>query len=171
MEGGKVKMISKKLEDAINDQINAELYSAYIYLSMSSWFDSMNLKGMSRWMSIQSKEEVEHAMKFAAYVMERGGRVLYKPVEGPETEWVSPLEAFKVAYEHEKYVTRRINDLMDLAVAEKDYASQALLQWFVTEQVEEEANADEIVSKLEMIGEGKHGLLMIDRELGDREDD
>lgn len=171
MEGGEVTMISKKLEDAMNDQINAELYSAYIYLSMSSWFDSENLKGMSHWMGIQAKEEVEHAMKFAGYVMERGGRVLYKGIEGPETGWTSPLEAFKVAYEHEKYVTRRINDLMDLAVAEKDYASQAFLQWFVTEQVEEEANADEIVSKLGMIGDGKHGLLMIDRELGDREDD
>ena len=90
-------MISKKIEDAINDQINAELYSAYIYLSMSSWFDSANLKGMSHWMGIQAKEEVEHAMKFAGYVMERGGRVLYKAVEGPETEWTSPFEAFKVA--------------------------------------------------------------------------
>lgn len=164
-------MISKKIEDALNDQINAELYSAYIYLSMSSWLDSMNLKGMSHWMSIQAKEEVEHAMKFAAYVMERGGRVLYKAVEEPETQWTSPLDVFKVAYEHEKYITRRINDLMDLAVAEKDYASQALLQWFVSEQVEEEANADEIVAKLGMIGEGKHGLLMVDRELGGREDD
>ncbi len=161
-------MISKKIEDAINDQINAELYSSYIYLSMASWFDSMNLKGMSHWMTLQAKEEAEHAMKFAGYVMERGGRVLYKAVEGPETEWHSPLEAFKAAYEHEKYVTRRINDLMDLAVAEKDYATQVLLQWFVNEQVEEEANADEIVNKLEMIGEAKHALFMVDRELGAR---
>ena len=164
-------MINKKIEDAINDQINAELHSAYIYLSMASWFDSMNLKGMSHWMNIQAKEEVEHAMKFADFVMERGGRVLYKAVAAPETEWASPLEAFRGAYEHEKYVTRRINDLMDLAVAEKDYASQVLLHWFISEQVEEEANASEIVGKLEMMADGKHGLLVIDRELGGREDD
>ncbi len=164
-------MISRKLEDAINDQINAELYSAYIYLSMASWFDSMNLKGMSHWMNLQAKEEVEHALKFADYIMERGGRVVYKAIEGPETEWPSPLEAFRAAYDHEKYVTRRINDLMDLAIAEKDYASQVLLHWFISEQVEEEANASEIVGKLEMIADGKHGMLMIDRELAGRGDD
>ncbi|MDI9369612.1 MAG: ferritin [Synergistaceae bacterium] len=164
-------MINRKVEEAINEQINAELYSAYIYLSMASWFDSMNLGGMAHWMNLQAKEEVEHALKFADFLMERGGRVIYKAIEGPETEWPSPLEAFRAAYDHEKYVTRRINDLMDIAIAEKDYASQVFLQWFITEQVEEEASASEIVGRLEMIGDGKHGLLMIDKELAGREDD
>ena len=164
-------MINRKVEEAINEQINAELYSAYIYLSMASWFDSMNLGGMAHWMNLQAKEEVEHALKFADFLMERGGRVIYKAIEGPETEWPSPLEAFRAAYDHEKYVTRRINDLMDIAIAEKDYASQVFLQWFITEQVEEEASASEIVGRLEMIGDGKQGLLMIEKELAGREED
>ena len=164
-------MISKKIEDAFNDQINAELYSAYIYLSMSAYLNSVDLNGMAHWMKVQAEEEVEHAMKFSSYIVERGGRVKYKAIECPQEEWASALEVFKGAYEHERYVTRRINDLMDLAVAEKDYASQVFLQWFVSEQVEEEANADEIVKKLEMIGEGRHGIYMLDKELGGRKAD
>jgi ferritin len=171
MEGGSLRMISKKIEDAFNDQINAELYSAYIYLSMSAYLNSADLNGMAHWMKVQAEEEVEHAMKFASYIVERGGRVKYKAIECPQEEWASALEVFKGAYEHERYVTRRINDLMDLSVAEKDYASQVFLQWFVSEQVEEEANADEIVKKLEMIGEGRHGIYMLDKELGGRKAD
>jgi ferritin len=171
MEGGTLGMISKKIEDAFNDQINAELYSAYIYLSMSAYLNSVDLNGMAHWMKLQAQEEVEHAMKFASYIVERGGRVNYKAIDCPQEEWPSALEVFKGAYEHERYVTRRINDLMDLSVTEKDYASQVFLQWFVSEQVEEEANADEIVKKLEMIGEGRHGIYMLDRELGKREAD
>ena len=162
-------MISKKLEDAFNDQINAELYSAYLYLSMSAYFESVDMRGMARWMHVQSGEETSHAMKFADYIVERGGRVRYKAIESPAAEWASPLEAFKNAYEHERYVSRRINDLMDLAVTEKDYASQVFLQWFVSEQVEEEAHADEIVRKLEMMGEARHVVYMLDKELGKRE--
>jgi ferritin len=171
MEGGAVKMISKKIEDAFNDQINAELFSAYLYLSMSAYLNSIDMNGMAHWMKVQAKEEVEHAMKFASYIVERGGRVVYKAIECPQEAWKSVLEVFKGGYEHERCVTRRINDLMDLAIAEKDYASQVFLQWFVSEQVEEEANADEIIKKIEMIGEGRHGIYMLDKELGKREDD
>ena len=164
-------MISKKIEDAFNDQINAELYSSYIYLSMSACLNSMDLNGMAHWMYVQAKEELEHAMKFAQYIVERGGRVKYKAIEGPQEEWGTALEVFKGAYEHERYVTRRINDLMDLSVSEKDYASQIFLQWFVSEQVEEEGNVDAIIKKMEMMGVGKHGLYMLDKEFGRREDD
>ncbi|MBL3538428.1 ferritin [Aminivibrio sp.] len=164
-------MISKKIEDAFNDQINAELYSAYIYLSMSAYLNSVDLNGMAHWMKVQAKEELEHATKFASYIVARGGRVKYKAIECPREEWASALEVFKGAYEHERYVTRRINDLMDLAVTEKDYAAQVFLQWFVSEQVEEEANTDGIVKKMEMIGEGRHGMYMIDKELGERKAD
>ncbi|MDD3689281.1 MAG: ferritin [Synergistaceae bacterium] len=171
MEGGTVRMINKKIEDSFNDQINAELYSAYLYLSMSAYLNSIDMNGMAHWMNVQAKEEVEHAMKFASYIVERGGRVVYKAIECPQEAWESVLDVFKGGYEHERYVTRRINDLMDLAIAEKDYASQVFLQWFVSEQVEEEASADEIVKKIEMIGEGRHGIYMLDKELGKREAD
>ena len=161
-------MLNKKIEDAFNDQINAELFSSYLYLAMSAHLEDTAMKGMARWMKFQAKEEMEHAMKFVDFIAERGGRVVYKGIETPQSEWNSPLEIFKAAYEHEQYITKRINDLMELAIPEKDFASQVFLQWFVSEQVEEEANADEIVKKLEMIGEGRNGIYMLDRELGQR---
>ncbi|MEA4880487.1 MAG: ferritin [Synergistaceae bacterium] len=164
-------MLSKKMQDAFNDQINAELFSSYLYLAMSAHLEDATMKGMARWMRLQAQEEMEHAMKFVDFIAERGGRVVYKAIETPQSEWNSPLEIFRGAYEHEQYVTKRINDLMEIALSEKDFASQVFLQWFVTEQVEEEANADEIVKKLEMIGEGRHGIYMLDRELGQREAD
>ena len=161
-------MLNKKIEDAFNDQINAELFSSYLYLAMSAHLEDTAMKGMARWMKFQAKEEMEHAMKFVDFIAERGGRVVYKGIETPQGEWNSPLEIFKAAYEHEQYISKRINDLMELAIPEKDFASQVFLQWFVSEQVEEEANADEIVKKLEMIGEGRNGIYMLDRELGQR---
>ena len=164
-------MLNKKIQDAFNDQINAELFSSYLYLSMSAYLEDKSMTGMAHWMKLQAEEELEHAMKFVDFIAERGGRVVYKAIETPQAEWNSPLEIFEAAYEHEQYITKRINDLMELTIPEKDFASQIFLQWFVTEQVEEEANADEIVQKLKMIGDGKNGIYMLDRELGQREAD
>ena len=161
-------MLSKKMETALNDQINAELHSAYLYLSMAAYFHSMNLGGMAQWMQVQAKEEVGHAMKIYGYINERGSRILLKPVEGPATEWKSPLDAFKAAYKHELYITKRIHDLVDMAAKEKDLATQSFLKWFIDEQVEEEASADDVVQKLTLTGDKGPGLFMLDRELGRR---
>jgi len=161
-------MIGKKMEKALNDQINAELYSAYIYLAMSAYFEAENLLGCANWMRIQVQEETAHAMKIYDFVNERGGRVVLKAVEGPPKDWKSPLAAFEAAYEHEQYVTGRINKLVDLAIAEKDHASNAFLQWFVNEQVEEETSVDTIVQNLKMAEKAPGAMFMVDRELGQR---
>lgn len=161
-------MISEKMQQAFNDQINAEIHSAYLYLSMVSYFKSLNLDGFAQWMTVQTQEEISHGMKFFNFVQERGGKVLLQPIEGPATEWDSPLAAFEAAYKHEQYITKRIDDLMKLARAENDTASEIMLQWFVTEQVEEEANADGIVQKLKMMADAPGGVFMLDRELGAR---
>jgi len=161
-------MLGEKLQDAINDQMNAELYSSYLYLSMSAYFQSVNLAGFANWMRIQAQEELVHVMKFYDYVNERGGRVTLKAVDAPPTEWKSPLAAFEHAYEHEQMVTGRINDLVNLAIDERDHATNGFLQWFVTEQVEEEASADGVVQKLKLVGADGGGMFMVDRELGQR---
>ena len=135
---------------------------------MSAYFESINLKGMANWMRIQAQEEMQHAMRFYDFINERGGRVLLAPVEGPETEWDSPLAVFEDTYKHECKVTGLIHDLVDLAIAEKDHAANAFLQWFVTEQVEEEATAEEIGGKLKLAGDNASVLFMIDQELGQR---
>jgi len=161
-------MIGKKIEKALNDQINAELYSAYLYLSMAAYFESINLPGFASWMRVQTQEEVMHAMKIYDYVNERGSRVILKSIEGPPTKWKSPLAVFEAIYKHEQVVTDRINDLVDLAVKEKDHATNAFLQWFVTEQVEEEQSTDEIVQKLTLIKDAPGAMYMLDKELGQR---
>lgn len=161
-------MISAKLQDAFNKQINAELYSSYLYFSMSSYFLSKNLKGMAHWMRIQAQEEMLHSLKFFDFVNNRGGRSVMEAIDKPPVEWASPLDVFEDAYKHEQKVTRLINDLVDLAIAEKDHAANSFLQWFVDEQVEEEANADEIVQNLKMIGDNAQGLFLIDKELAAR---
>jgi len=161
-------MISEKMQDALNGQLNAELYSAYLYVSMSAYFESMNLRGFANWMRVQAQEEVVHAYKFYSHLNERGGRVILPQIDGPPTEWDSPLAAFEAVYEHEQKVTGLINDLVDLAVAERDHATNNFLQWFVTEQVEEEASASEVVEGLKLIGDAKAELFMLDRELGQR---
>ncbi|MDT8302230.1 MAG: ferritin, partial [Sedimentisphaerales bacterium] len=145
-------MISKKMEEALNEQVNAELYSAYLYLSMESFFKSQNLNGFANWMRIQTQEEVMHAMKMYDFINERGGRILLAAIEGPTTEWDSTLEVFKAVYEHEQKVTGLINNLVDLAITEKDHATNSFLQWFVNEQVEEEATASEILQTLKLAG-------------------
>ncbi len=161
-------MISKKLQDAINAQINKELYSEYLYISMQAWFANQNLDGFANWMDAQGKEERFHAMKFFNYLIERGGKVELKAIEQPTVDFKSPLKAFEAALKHEQFVTKSINDLMEIAIKEKDHASRGLLQWFVDEQVEEEAAADRIVTRLKMIGDNAHALFMIDNELGQR---
>ncbi len=161
-------MISEKMQEAINDQINAELYSAYLYLSMQSYFEAENLPGFATWMDCQVKEETAHAMKFFHYVNERGGRVLLKPIEGPDTEWDSPEAVFQATLEHERVVTGRIHALVKLAREEVDTATEIFLQWYVTEQVEEEASAEDILNKLQRMAGAPGGLFMLDRELGQR---
>lgn len=161
-------MISKKMEEALNGQINAELYSAYLYLSMVSYFASMNLPGFANWMRVQTQEELTHAMKIYDFINERGGRVILKSVAEPVTEWKSPLAAFEAAYKHEQLVTSLINDLVNLAIEEKDHATNNFLQWFVNEQVEEESSVDEVVQKLKMTESVPGGQFLIDRELSQR---
>jgi ferritin len=161
-------MLKPSLEKALNDQINAEIYSAYMYLSMSAWFDDAGLPGMAKWMKAQYQEEMFHADKFFHYVQERGGRVLLRAIEAPPTEWESALDVFEKTLDHERHVTSLINDLASLAIDERDHATHNFLQWFIAEQVEEEATADELVNQLRMVGKSGHGMLMIDRELGVR---
>lgn len=161
-------MLSKKLESAINKQINKELYSAYLYLSMATHLDANNLPGSAHWMRAQFREEQGHAMKFYRYVYERGGQVTLKPIDGPPTEFGSLLSIFEQVLEHEKKVTGLINNLYALALAENDYASQIFFQWFVSEQVEEEDNATQIIETLKMVGEKGQALFLLDRQLAQR---
>ncbi|MHC4436260.1 MAG: ferritin [Planctomycetota bacterium] len=161
-------MISKKMEKALNEQVNAELFSAYLYLSMEAYFKSLNLNGFANWMRVQTQEEVSHAMKIYGFIDERGGRITLKAIEGPQTQWDSPLEVFKAVYEHEQKVTSLINDLVNLAIEEKDHATNTFLQWFVNEQVEEEASADQVVQQLKMMEKAPGGMFMLDRELAQR---
>lgn len=161
-------MISTKIEKALNDQLNAELYSAYLYLSMAAYFESAGLPGLANWMRVQAQEERTHAMKFFDYVNERGGRVILKSIAEPPAQWKSPLAVFEAVYKHEQLVTGRINDLVDLAIKGKDHATNAFLQWFVNEQVEEEKNADEIVRKLQQIANAPGAMFMLDSEMGKR---
>ena len=164
-------MIGNRMQEALNAQIKHELESAYIYLSMAAYFESLGLEGMARWMRVQSGEEVEHAMKFFDHITERDGRVELFSLAQPEKEWASPLEAFKAAYEHEQFITGKINELMKIAADEQDHAAGILLQWFVTEQVEEEASTSHVVGMLKRIGDSGHGLLLLDHELGTRTED
>jgi ferritin len=161
-------MINKKMEEALNGQVNAEMYSAYLYLSMESYFRSLNLNGFANWMRVQTQEEMMHAMKIYDFINERGGRVILKAIKGPPTKWESPLVVFKAVYAHEQKVTGLINKLVDLAVKEKDHATNTFLQWFVNEQVEEESSADGIVQQLKMMKNTPGGMFMFDRELGQR---
>ncbi|OIO02724.1 MAG: ferritin [Elusimicrobia bacterium CG_4_10_14_0_2_um_filter_56_8] len=160
--------ISKKVEEAINKQINAEIYSAYLYLGMSARFTELNLKGMANWLYVQAQEEMTHAMKFYRFNLERGGHAKLPAIEGVRDDWKTPLEMFEAAYEHEQKVSAMINNIVDIALAERDHASASMLTWFVDEQVEEEANASEIADKLKLIGESKEGLFMLDKELSTR---
>ncbi|TWU40904.1 ferritin [Novipirellula artificiosorum] len=160
--------MNKEIEAAFNDHLNAELYSSYLYLSMSNYFADQNLEGMSNWMTIQADEERLHGMKFVDFINERSGRVILQQIDAPKIEWACPLEAFQDSYDHECLISRKINALVDLAVKHSDHAAIAFLQWFVTEQVEEEAAAISIVEKLKKIGDQPMGLFMIDEQLSGR---
>jgi ferritin len=161
-------MIPSKIVKAFNEQIQAELYSAYLYLSMAAWLETEGLEGMGRWMRVQAMEEQTHAMKFFDHILERGGEPELLAIEKPPAKWDSPLKAFEDALAHEKLISGRINDLMTLSLAENDHASKTMLQWFVDEQVEEEDTASKSVYNIKMVGDGGQGLLMLDREMGAR---
>ena len=161
-------MLKEKMLAAFNKQINAEMYSAYLYLSMEAYFQSINLTGFANWMRTQTQEEMMHAMKIYDFVFERGGKVTLEAIDKPPFSWDSPLVAFKEVLKHEQHVTSLINDLVDLAIKEKDHASNIFLQWFVTEQVEEEASADAVIQRLKLAKDNASGLFMIDAELGQR---
>lgn len=161
-------MIPKKIEKAFNKQINAETYSAYLYWSMSAALEDMNLPGLASWMRVQAQEEMTHAAKFYGQIIERGGKVKLTAIDGPPTEWQSVKAVFEEVLKHEQLVTSLINDIMDLAIQEKDHAANMFLQWFVTEQVEEEATAMETLGKLEIVGDTAGGLYMLDKEMGQR---
>jgi ferritin len=160
--------IGTKMETAINKQIGEEFYSAYLYLSMAGYFESKNLKGFANWMKVQYQEEISHAMKLFDYVHERGGSIDLKAIEKPPSKWKSPLAAIQAAYEHEKKITKMIDKLYTLASREKDTATQVMLQWFVTEQVEEESSVGAVMEELKLVGNSGNGLFLIDKELGKR---
>ncbi|NQT65850.1 MAG: ferritin [FCB group bacterium] len=161
-------MLSKKIENALNVQINKELFSEYLYLSMATYFAAEGLSGFENFFIVQAQEERFHAMKFYNFVNERGGRVLLKKLEDPKTDFVSVEEIFELALGHERFISKSIYELMDLAIEEKDHATKSFLNWFVDEQVEEEASMEAILDKLKLIGGKGHGLLMMDNELGVR---
>ena len=161
-------MISKKMEAELNEQVNKEFYSAYMYLAMSAYCNTIGLPGFAHWMRMQYEEESLHVTKMYDYILDQGGAVHLKAIEEPDKEYGSPIDIFQTTLEHEQFVTGLIHKLMDLAVEERDYASQAFLQWYVTEQVEEESNVNDILAPLRMVGDDKGGLMMIDQQLAQR---
>ncbi|MEA1971823.1 MAG: ferritin [Candidatus Cloacimonadota bacterium] len=161
-------MISKKLEEAINIQINKELYSEYFYLSMAAWLESKGMSGFANFFQVQVQEERFHAMKMYDYLNERSSKVILETIEKPMTEFDSVIAVFELAYKHEQFITKSINELMDIAISENDHATKSFLNWFIDEQVEEEASMDSILAKLKMLDGNGNGLFMIDKELSAR---
>lgn len=161
-------MISKNMESALNEQVNKEFYSAYMYLAMSAYCTKIGLPGFAHWMRLQYQEENMHATKMYDYILNQGGEVRLTAIAEPPVEYGTPLELFQKTLEHEQFVTRSIHDLMTLAIGERDYATQGFLQWYVSEQVEEEANVQDVLCPLRMLGSDKGGLMMIDQKLGGR---
>ena len=161
-------MLGKKIEEAVNAQMNREFYSSYLYLSMSAHFESNNLRGFAHWLRIQANEELEHAMKFYDYVNQRGSRPALRQIDAPSSKWKTHTAVFEDAYKHEQKVTKFISELVDLARAEGDHATEVFLQWFVNEQVEEEMNASDIEHKMKLAGDSWGALFVIDSELGKR---
>lgn len=158
-------MLSDRMCAALNAQINKELFSEYLYLSMSAWFEAQGLPGFANWMAVQAQEEHFHAMKLYGYIVERGGRVILEAIDKPESEFGSPAKAFDATLAHEQFITASINELVDVAIGIKDHATNQFLAWYVNEQVEEEANAQALIDKLRWIGDNGNALLMMDREL------
>jgi ferritin len=161
-------MVSKKMQDALNGQMNAELYSAYLYLAMAAYYEDSDLPGFANWMKVQAQEEMTHAMKFYDYLVQRGARVVLDTIEKPPFEWESPLNVSEHVLAHEKKVTGLINDLVNLAMEEKDHATNNFLQYFVAEQVEEEESVGSVLQKVRLAADSSSGLLMVDSELAQR---
>ncbi|MBI2431894.1 MAG: ferritin [Candidatus Hydrogenedentes bacterium] len=161
-------MLSQNMQDALNGQINEELFSAYLYASMASHFEHTSLPGFAQWMRVQSEEELVHARKLVTYVNNRNGQVIYKAIAAPQTDWASPLAALQDAYKHECHISECINKLQSLSLKLNDHATHAFLEWFVTEQVEEEANVDKTVQALKMVADAPSGLFLLDREMAQR---
>lgn len=162
-------MLIPKIETALNEQMNREFYSAYLYLSMSGYFEFKNFPGFAHWMRIQAQEEMTHAMKYYTYIASRGGKVALASIDTPDSNWSSPLQVFEFALAHEQGVTRDINAIVDLALSQKDHATHYFLQWFVSEQVEEEATGEDVVSRLKLSGDNGPALMFLDREFGNRQ--
>jgi ferritin len=162
-------MLSDRMQKALNGQLNAEIYSSYLYLSMNAYFKSANLDGFANWMNAQAQEELMHAMKFYDFVHQRGGRVLLSAIDSPPTDWDSPLAVFEATLQHEQKVTGFINELVEIALEEHDHATQIFLQWFVTEQVEEEESVGRVLEQLKLLGDSRQGLFMMDREMAARQ--
>ncbi len=162
-------MLKNKMAEALNKQINEEMYSAYLYLSMSAYFDSIGLKGFANWMMVQYKEETDHAMKIYNYMQAQGAEIKLLAIKEPPCKWESPLDAFEATLKHEQHITECINKLVDLAEELKDRATYNFLQWFIDEQVEEEENDREIIEKLKLVEGSRNGLFMIDKDLGQRQ--
>lgn len=158
-------MLSKKIQKAFNEQMTFELYSGYVYMSMAAWFRTQSLDGFAAWMEANAQEEVTHAMKFYTYLYDRLSSAEFGAIDKPKNSWKSAAEAVKEAFDHEKEVTRRIHELVDLAHKENDHAAHSFLEWFVDEQVEEEKTVDEVYSRMELVGDFKPGLFFLDREL------
>lgn len=161
-------MLNEKMQKALNDQINEELASAYIYAAMANYFNETNLTGFAHWMRVQTDEELEHARKFRDYLLDRGGKVLLTDIKAPQNEWAGPLAVFDMAYKHECHISECINKLSSLAQDLRDHATHQFLEWFVAEQVEEEANADEVVQQLKLVQGAPGGLFLLDREMAKR---
>ena len=161
-------MLKEKMIEELNNQINEEFFSAYLYLSMSAYFESIGLKGFANWMSVQYLEETEHGMKIYNYLLSQGADIKLQAIAEPANKWDSPLHAFQETLKHEQHITERINLLVDIAEELKDRATYNFLQWYINEQVEEEENDREIIDKLELIGDSKNGLFMLDKELSER---
>jgi ferritin len=161
-------MLKPNILEGLNSQLNEELYAAYVYLSMSAWFETQNLTGFAHWMRMQAQEEVTHAMKLYTYIIDKRGELAFKSIKEPKGQWGSPVDALEQAYKHECQVSESINHLVTLAMQEEDHATRVFLQWFVSEQVEEEAVADSLLQKLKLVAEYPAGLFMIDNELGNR---
>jgi ferritin len=161
-------MIKEKIEKALNHQLNQELYAFYLYLSMSAYFESLNLNGFANWMRFQAEEEKTHGLKFYDYILQANGKIDLKQIEAPKKDWKNVREVFEDTYKHEKKVTESIYDIVDLSIAEKDHATHNFLQWFVSEQVEEEATALKVLEKIKFISDNQGALFILDREMGAR---
>ncbi len=161
-------MISKKMEAALNEQVNKEFFSSYLYLSMAAYFEDKGLPGMANWMKLQAEEEHQHGTKFYEFIIKGGRRIKLTSIKEPKFEWTSPQNAFEESLAHEQFITKSINELTDLAIQEKDHATKTFLQWFVDEQLEEEATVQQIVESFKLVSDHPAGLFMLDRELGQR---